>query len=217
MKRNVTIAVVGLALVGAAAAALAFSEVGREAQFVFGGALVNVGYRLQDHLERFDFRHHEGITPEEIWGEIQKQNRLASSVRSVFPRSHPHPLVALVVCMDSRIDTNELTGDTRQYYYIVRTAGSVLAKKEEEMLELAVEKGVKLVILTTHTDCAAERAAKSEELRQRFPSIVAAVDDREQHVRHFLARPPIAERIKSGQLAVKLVNIDTMTEKMLPQ
>ena len=59
--------------------------------------------------------------------------------------------------MDARIDTNELTGDTRHYYYVIRTAGSVLSEREEEMLELAVENGVELVVLTTHSDCAAEK------------------------------------------------------------
>ena len=44
--------------------------------------------------------------------------------------------------MDARIYTNELVGDTRRYYYIVRTAGSVLAPPEQEMLELAVLNGV---------------------------------------------------------------------------
>lgn len=44
---------------------------------------------------------------------------------------------------------NELTGDTRHYYYIIRTAGSVLSEKEEEMLELAVENGVKLINIDT--------------------------------------------------------------------
>ena len=72
--------------------------------------------------------------------------------------------------MDARIDTNELLGDTRHYYYIIRTAGSVLSPREEEMLELAVENGVKLVVLTTHSDCAAEKAASEPETRKRYPA-----------------------------------------------
>lgn len=195
---------------------LLFTDRGHSIQFNLGGALVNLGYRMQDHLESYDFEHEHDITPENVWNEILRQNRLASSVRQVFPRTPRHPLVALVVCMDARIDTNELTGDTRKYYYVLRTAGSVLSTKEEEMLELAVDNGVKLIVLTTHSDCAAEKAAASAELRARFPALVQAVDEREQRVRELLARPAIASRIAKGELAVKQINIDTMTDKMLP-
>ena len=62
-------------------------------------------------------------------------------MRTRFPRSTNHPVIAMLVCMDARIDTNELAGDTRHFYYIVRTAGSVMAEQEEDMLELAVANG----------------------------------------------------------------------------
>jgi hypothetical protein len=190
---------------------------GRQAQFILGGVLVNLGYRMQDHLESYDFEHDEDISPEQVWQELKKQNALAAAVRDWFPRTARHPLVALVVCMDARIDTNELTGDTRHYYYILRTAGSVLSEREEEMLELAVANGVELVILTTHSDCAAENAASTPELREQFPALAAAVDERDDRIHEFLERPLIASKIAEGKLAVKLVNIDTMTERMLPK
>ena len=179
--------------------------------------MINLGYRMQDHLENYDFEHGEEISPEQIWEELKSQNELASTVRNWFPRTVRHPLVALVVCMDARIDTNELTGDTRRYYYILRTAGSVLSEREEEMLELAVENGVELVILTTHSDCAAENAASTPELRKQFPALAAAVDERDVRIREFLERPVIASKIADGKLAVKLMDIDTMSERMLPR
>ena len=192
-----------------------FTKAGRRTQFILGGAMVNLGYRLQDHLASYDFEHAEDISPEQVWEELKEQNALAAAVRNWFPRTARHPLVALVVCMDARIDTNELTGDTRRYYYVLRTAGSVLSEREEEMLELAIENGVELVILTTHSDCAAENAASTPELRERFPALAAAVDERESRIREFLERPLVASKIAEGELAVKLLNIDTMTEKML--
>jgi carbonic anhydrase len=195
------------------------TESGRRTQFIIGGAMVNVGYLLQDPLESYDFKaeHEHSISPDEVWVEMQQQNALAAKVREWLPRTVRHPLVALVVCMDARIDTNELTGDTRRFYYIIRTAGSVLSEREEEMLELAVENGVELVVFTTHSDCAAEKAAAAPDMRQRFPALAQAVDEREDRIREFLARPVIAEKITDGKLAVKLVNIDTMTERMLLQ
>ena len=108
---------------------------GDKIEFVVGGAMVNIGYRLQDRLVSFDFKHHE-VTPQQVWDELVSQNRLASSVRATWPRSTHHPLVALVTCMDARLDTNEIAGDTRRYYYVLRLAGSVISPKEEDMLEL---------------------------------------------------------------------------------
>jgi len=205
------------AIVAALGAGLLYTERGRELQFVLGGAMVNIGFRMQDHLESFDFEHHEDISPEDVWQEMVAQNAMASRVRQTFPRTPRHPLVAIVACMDARIDTSELTGDTRKYYYVVRTAGSVLEAKEEEMLELAVENGVKVVVLTTHSDCAAERAAKDAGMRQRLPALTHAVDERDTRIRELLERPAIKSRIAEGTLLVKLVNIDTMTEQMLPE
>jgi hypothetical protein len=215
MSRRATIAaLIGLGLV-VGLVWLFLAPSGRYVQFVLGGGLVNLGYRMQDHLRHYDFEHDE-LTPEEIWREMIRQNELAAAVRGRFPRTSRHPLVALVVCMDARLDTNELTGDTRRFYYIIRTAGSVLSVREEEMLELAVENGVKLIVLTTHSDCAAEKVAASVDGPLRYPALTRAVEEREQRIREFLGRPAIASRLEAGSLAVKFVNIDTFTEQILP-
>jgi len=194
-----------------------FTTAGHRAQFVAGGALVNIGYSMQDHLEAYDFVHHHEITPEQVWDEVIEQNAMSAMVRDWLPRTPRHPLVALVVCMDARIDTNELMGDTRHYYYIVRTAGSILSEREEEMLELAVANGVELIVLTTHSDCAAEKVAASPEKRALYPAIAAGIDERDHRLNELLARPAIAEKIAAGELLVKSINIDTMTERMLPK
>ena len=196
------------ALGATAVGVLAFSP---RAQFIAGGVMANAAYRMQDHLVDYDLEHHD-ITPEQVWAEFKLQNQLASKVRETFPRRAVHPVVAMLVCMDARIDTNELVGDTRHNYYIVRTAGSAMGLKEEEMLELAVANGVKVLILTRHSDCAAEKAAKDAELRAKYPAMVAAVDERDARIVEFLARPVISERIKAGTLLVKQLDIDTATE-----
>ncbi len=106
-----------------------------------GGALVDAGYGLQDPLQPYDFDHRSELTPERIWQEVLAQNWRAAAMRGRFPRTPHHPLVALVVCMDSRIDTNELVGDRRRYSYVIRTAGSVMSVREQEMLQRAVNNG----------------------------------------------------------------------------
>lgn len=213
--RNKVMIVVGVVLLGALVVGAAhWTAAGRQSQFVVGGALVNAGYGLQDGIESFDFEHHHDITPEQVWNEVRKQNRLSAGLRHAFPRTPRHALVAVVVCMDARIDTNELLGDTRHYYYVIRTAGSVMSEREEEMLELAVANGVKLVVLTTHSDCAAEKVARSQALRARYPSLARAVDERESRVAEFLTRPGIAEAVSRGTLAVKQVAVDTLHDEL---
>ena len=184
-------------------------------EFVVGGALINLGFRLQDRLSDYDFEHDESITPEQIWDELVAQNDMAASVREVFPRSVRHPVVAILACMDARIDTAELAGDTRRYYYIVRTAGSVLAPAEQEMLELAVLNGVKVLVLTSHSDCAAEAAAANPESREKFPALTELMDERVQHVEEFLERPIIRDAIDRGELMVKFARIDTDSDRLV--
>ena len=203
---------IGLGIVAVACAGvLTFSQ---RAQFVVGGAMVNLGFRMQDHLHAFDLEHEHDLKPQDVYERVKQQNADAAAVRATFPRSPHHPLVAMVVCMDARIDTEELVGDTRKYYYVIRTAGSVLDAKEVEMLELAVSNGVETILLTTHSDCAAEKAAKDAALRGQFPNLVQAVDHRAEIDKALLNRPLIAKKIAEGKLLVKFMHIDTETERL---
>ena len=185
-------------------------------QFVAGGALVNMGYRMQDHIGAYDLAE-DDTSPAAIWAEVQRQNELSASVRDRFPRTSHHPVIALLVCMDARIDTSELMGDTRRYYYIVRTAGSALAEPEQEMLELAVVNGVKVIVITSHTDCAAEAAAADPELRARFPAMVTLVDQREERIREFMARPVIRDALANGSLRIERARINTDDDRLEPE
>lgn len=208
MRRRLVIAGVVLACL----APLAVPRV----QFLVGGALVNLGYRFQDHLHAYDLRHGEALTAAEVWEEFQRQNGLASAVRHRFPRSTWHPVVAMLVCMDARIDTNELSGDTRRNAYVLRTAGSVMGPEEGDMLELAVNNGVKVVVLTRHTECAAEAVANDPSARAKYPALAQMVDQRPAQWAAFLARPAIAKRIADGELLVKELLIDTSDETLKP-
>jgi carbonic anhydrase len=184
-------------------------------QFVAGGAMMNIGYRLQDPIDGLDLDHHEG-TPVQLWEAFLAHNRMAADVRSRWPRSNHHPEIALVTCMDARLDTNEIAGDTRRYYYVLRLAGSALAPKDEEMLQLAVANGVKVVVFTTHTDCAAERVAASPEQRKRFPQLAKAVEEREMRFEEFRNSPMIRERMQKQELLVKWMDLDTLNERVSP-
>lgn len=122
-----------LAAALAAFASVLLLAISPQLQFLLGGAFVNIGFRLQDHLHAYDLEHERPGTPGEIWKALLEHNKLAATVRKLFPRSTEHPVVALLACMDARIDTVELVGDTRRYYYVVRTAGALLSPAEQEM------------------------------------------------------------------------------------
>jgi carbonic anhydrase len=205
----------GLGIGVLAAALVAAVLLSPRVEFLVGGALVNLGFRLQDRLSQFDFEHDDSITPDQIWTELERQNELAAGMRGMFPRTARHPVVAVLACMDARIDTSELVGDTRRYYYVVRTAGSVLSPAEQEMLEIAVLNGVKIILLTTHTDCAAEAAAADPVAREKFPALISLMDERQRRVEEFLARPTIRDAIAAGKLQVKHARIDTTTDRLV--
>jgi carbonic anhydrase len=83
------------------------------------------------------------------------------------------------------------------------------------MLELAVHNGVKLIVLTTHTDCAAEAAAADPEMRRKFPHLISLVDQREASIAEFLTRPVIRDAIAEGKLEIKRARIDTRTDRLV--
>jgi carbonic anhydrase len=141
---------------------------------------------------------------------------MAASVRKRWPRTSRHPVVAMVTCMDARLDTNEIAGDTRRYYYVLRLAGSVISVVEQEMLELAVSNGVKVVVFTTHTDCAAEKVARDSVMRASFPNLSKGIDEREAKFREFLGRPLIKTKTGTNELLVKWMDLDTANEQVMP-
>jgi hypothetical protein len=85
------------------------------------------------------------------------------------------------------------------------------------MLELAVINGVKLILLTTHSDCAAEKVSKDETKYINFPNLSSAVRGREERFRELLQRPIIAGKVKSGDLLIHRLNIDTLAGGELEQ
>ncbi|MBK7056418.1 MAG: hypothetical protein IPH52_15500 [Leptospiraceae bacterium] len=103
-------------------------------------------------------------------------NKFSSYVKDVLPSYEHHPLVIIILCMDSRISTEELLGDSR--ISITLSACRLCdSRKEMEMIELALveKKSVKLVIFTEHSDCAARKVANNAEKRNLYPSISRAL------------------------------------------
>jgi hypothetical protein len=84
------------------------------------------------------------------------------------------------------------------------------------MLELAVANGTKVVVFTTHSDCAAERVAADPVRRTQYPNLTQAVAERRARFDEFLARPNIRQKVQGGELLVKWMHLDTATEELSP-
>ncbi|MCU0823074.1 MAG: hypothetical protein MUF77_00345 [Leptospira sp.] len=197
-----------------------YTTKGKKVQFILGGAMVNLGYRFQDHLEDHlmdnndDPYSHDIKSPDSILNSILVQNNLSSSVREFFPRTNRHPMITMLICMDSRIDTTEIFGDTRKFYYIIRNAGSTLSDKEEDMIELTVRNGVRLIILTTHTDCAAEKVYNSATEKKHYNALAVAMKERKLRFKNLRKRPFLAHKLDSGELKIIELHVDTVSGKL---
>jgi hypothetical protein len=201
-------------LVVAAALVVLAAVFWRPLFFVGGGGFIAIGHGMQDLVS--GFRSGDGDTPEEVLAGVLDANQKASFVRGTLPVVKRKPEVLVVMCIDPRLDARVVVGDTRDQYDVVRIPGSVLSEEAIEAIELGVkEHRVKVVMFTTHTECAMEAVAHSHDA-EHFPALSQAVLKREEQYRALLARPLIAERIASGALIVKRFVIDTSNDRLLP-
>ena len=188
----------------------------RPALFFTGGGLLSAGHMVQGFVGGFS-RSGDVGTPDDLLRIVLIDNESASRVERVVSGPRRKPEVVAVMCMDPRLNSEVVLGDSRGYYDVVRLPGSVLSNEMIEAIELGVkEHKVELVLFTTHTDCAMEKVAKSE-AAEHFPALSNAVHKREEMFQALLNRPLIAEHIKEGKLLVKRFRIETTTGKLLPE
>lgn len=182
----------------------------RPALFFTGGGLVSVGHMVQGFVGGFSRAGHVG-TPRELLETVLIDNQTASRVERTVAGPRRKPEVMAIMCMDPRLNSEVILGDSRGYYDVVRLPGSVLSGEMIEAIELAVqEHAVGLVLFTTHTDCAMEKVASGHEAH-RFPGLSNLVRKREEKFDELMRRPAIAARVSSGKLLVKRFTIDTAT------
>ncbi|MCS7023332.1 MAG: hypothetical protein NZV14_00915 [Bryobacteraceae bacterium] len=187
----------------------------RRVLFVGGGGLVSLGHLIQGVVSGFDRKGEIGA-PEEILERVLTDNEQASQVERWLGGPAHKPEVMIVMCMDPRLNSEVIVGDSRHYYDVVRLPGSVLSEDVIEAIELGVqEHRLKVVLLTTHTDCAMEKVAHSAAAKE-YPVLSLAVQRREEMFQRLLQRPAIASRLQAGTLLVRRFQIDTTTGRLLP-
>ena len=186
----------------------------RPALFFTGGGLVSAGHMVQGFVSGFSRAGHVG-TPQELLETLLIDNKSASHLHRALSGPSRKPEVIAVMCMDPRLNSEVILGDSRGYYDVVRLPGSVLSDEMIEAIVLAVEEhGVELVLFTTHTDCAMEKVASSHEAN-RFPGLSNLIHTREEKFEQLMKRPAIQERVKSGKLLVTRFRINTATGDLM--
>jgi len=148
----------------------------------------------------------EGLSGTEIAEFIREGNRVATEVREDFPRPFTYAKAVIVTCMDYRLYAPEIAGTSSGEIYWIRVAGGILPEAIQEMIEIAVIKGCRYLLLTTHRNCAAEKVVEAD-----FPVISAAVRSRAEAIGQLLKRPRIAAARREGVLVVQTAHIDTTT------
>ncbi|MCB9651063.1 MAG: hypothetical protein H6730_31400 [Deltaproteobacteria bacterium] len=188
----------------------------RPVLFQLGGGFVSAGHSMQEAVDGFE-RSGEVGTPQQVLERIEMHNSESSTAKKILndPRQKPEALI--VMCVDPRLDAKLVLGDTRDYYDVVRMPGSILNEEIMEAIELGVaEHTVKVVVFTTHTDCAMEGLAHSDHAGH-FPALSKALLEREKTFEEFMQRPLIAKKVAAGELIVKRFRIDTVTSKLMPE
>lgn len=188
----------------------------RPVLFQLGGGIVTVGHSMQEAVDGFERGGAVG-SPEDVLHRIEMHNAEASASKqiSIDPQQKSEALI--VMCVDPRLDAKLVLGDTRDYYDVVRMPGSILNEEIMESIELGVAKHtVKVVVFTTHTDCAMEGLAHSDHADE-FPALSKALLNREVVFEEFMKRPIIAEKVAAGELVVKRFRINTKTSLLMPE
>src|SRR6188508_556599 len=100
----------------------------------------------------------------------------------------PSKHVAVLACMDARLDVHRVLGLNEGEAHVIRNAGGVVT--EDEVRSLAISQrllGTREIILIHHTDCGMKESIRAE-TGQRPPWAAEAFPDVDDDVRQSLAR-----------------------------
>ena len=175
--------------------------------FAFGGQLVFWGRAMMDGETNFVSGCSE-YTPCDLLEVIYERNQLV--VRR-GPSKIRVPVGLVITCMDPRIDTSAILGDSRGYFDRVQIPGAVLSAEVMETVRLAVTAhGVKFVMVLSHTDCAMEKIVCSEDA-DSYPELRSNVLKRDQSFATLCSQKYVTERVRRDELVVVKALLHTNT------
>jgi carbonic anhydrase len=196
---------------------VALTLLNRKIAYYVGGFLLHTGYFIQDSTESFHHQLNDSdpVHPNEIYKTVIAQNILQAKAWKATPALKDRkPKALIIMCIDPRLNSSRILGDTRGYYDVIRIPGSVITEEVAEAVELAVTKHeTKLVMVITHTDCAMEHLAASDEGKHHYPLLAEGINNHAKRMQSLSHRPAILDRLQKQQLWVIEKRLDTKTGK----
>lgn len=173
--------------------------------------LYDLALLIRHGSESFTLYWLEDPAPDRILSRLLAYNARASAVRKAPFTGKTW--IAVVRCMDRKLDMSRIFGDMKFVDDIANPYGAV-TPREIEALQLAVAKhGVRLVCLLSHTDCAALAIAHGDQ-GESWPLTTAAVDETPQYIEQLLRAPIIAPVLLAGHLAIIRATVITGTDRL---
>lgn len=192
-------------------------------RFYVGAALIEVGYLFQHISYGAPLSAQEGAhTPDEVMTSLDERNSWSAGFRKLWRvmdeighRDAPPLAGVIVACMDYRLDTDQILGNSRGEFYVIRKPGAALTNETIEEIFVALHRNPSIILVTTHSDCAMEKLAHTQEGPEKFPNLTAGVLNFKQRLAELQAMPEIQKRVAAGSLKIIMRHIDTQTERLV--
>lgn len=172
--------------------------------------LYNLALLIREGSESLTLHRLDDPAPEHIISNIVSYNqRAAQQPKAPVTATH----IAVVRCMDRKLDLNRIFGDLKFVDDIANPFGAVRPHIIEALKIAVLKHGVRVIFLLEHTGCAARGIAEGPEAKT-YPLTTIAVCQHEQHIGVLLDDPVIDAAMRSHQLAVVRGTVVTDTDKL---
>ena len=173
--------------------------------------LYNLALLIREGSESLTLHRLDDPTPMQIISNIVSYNRRAAQ-QPKAPVTATH--IAVVRCMDRKLDLNRIFGDLKFVDDIANPFGAVRPHIIEALKIAVLKHGVRVIFLLEHTGCAARSIAEGPEA-ETYPLTTTAVDQHEKHIGALLDDPVIDQAMRRQQLAVVRGTVVTDTDELI--
>ena len=173
--------------------------------------LYNLALLIREGSESLTLHRLDDPTPEQIINNILSYNRRAAQ-QPKAPVTATH--IAVVRCMDRKLDLNRIFGDLKFVDDIANPFGAVRPHIIEALKIAVLKHGVRVIFLLEHTGCAARSIAEGPEA-ETYPLTTAAVCQHEQHISALLDDPVMDRALRRRDLAVVRGMVVTDTDELI--
>lgn len=172
--------------------------------------LYNLALLIREGSESLTLHRLDDPTPTQIISNIVSYNRRAAQ-QPKAPVTATH--IAVVRCMDRKLDLNRIFGDLKFVDDIANPFGAVRPHIIEALKIAVLKHGVRAIFLLEHTGCAARGIAEGPEA-ETYPLTTMAVRQHEDHINALLNDPVMDSAMRCQQLAIVRGTVVTDTDEL---